>query len=480
MKLFPGIIFCVLMQLQPLHAQQLDSILPVFKLQGNADSLIFILTSSDYNLWQGRPVKYASSIQIIDAGQPWPPHWYATSPVDKTEANGKSGRPFINAFQYNGNLVFTNAFLKKFPGGQRQMQDAVLTCNSSFEVTDTFYKPGLEMDVHDFAINNRGEKLYFLVADTLVNMRSFLKGARDSMVAISYEKIQIDDSHNKTIFSWNPVENLGPDAVYQPYCNEKSVINKSLNFEWSHGNSLCFDKDGNILYSYKYIGIGKIDRTDGHLIWHVDRNKLRPTTGSDSLPIFLQHDLNFVNDGKQESTYTVLSNGDSLYRHCAAYQFTVLPGPNGASVKIIKAFTQDDVPETGAGNFEVNANGDYIINYGLYRGDTLPMHILFDYRNPENKLLARYTASPQAFCYRVRTFSNSLPPRPVVVEKNGMLTVKSETKNVTWYELSGKNFEIVTRCSNATRFKPGHHGNYCVAVKQGIGYLVSSLYKYDR
>jgi hypothetical protein len=33
------------------------------------------------------------------------------------------------------------------------------------------------------------------------------------------------------------------------------------------------DEDGNILYSLKNIGIGKISRADGHIIWQVDRKK---------------------------------------------------------------------------------------------------------------------------------------------------------------------------------------------------------------
>lgn len=482
MRFFFGFILCVLFRAQALNAQQLDSILPVFRLDGSlTDSVSFILTASDYNLWQGQPAKYVSSIQIIDAANPWPPRWFATSPVNSVVGkNNERGRPFINVSEQNGKIVFSSAVFKQFPGGHNEMQDAVLMFKLNFELTDTFYKPGLEIDVHDFAINNKGEKLYFLVCDTVVNMRGFIKNASDSLVSISYEKIQIDDNLNKTIFSWSPVESLGIGAMYQPYSYEKSVINKSVNFEWSHGNSLCWDKDGNILYSFKYIGIGKISRVDGHTMWRVDRSNQRATPSSDSLPIFLQHDLEVVKDGKTESTYTVLSNGDSTNPHCAAYQFIVKENNIEPHLKIIKGFNPVEIPQTGGGNYDVDASGNFLINYGLYKGNPPTRHILFDYRDEEDKLLARYTTLPESFCYRIHRVSGVISPRPVVIERNGMLLTKTEIQNATWYELSGKDMQIVTVCSNATRFKPAHMGKYCVAVKQGIGYGVSKVYNYYR
>ena len=424
--------------------------------------------------------KYASSIQIIDAANPWPPRWFATAPIDSNmKRNNLQSIPVINASEQNGKIVFTNAIFRKYPGGQVKGQQAVLMCNRNLELTDTFYKPGLEIDVHDFAVNNKGEKLYFLVCDTIVDIRDFMKDAADSEVSISYEKIQIDNSTNETIFSWNPIEHLGLNAMYQPYCFEKSVINKSVNFEWSHANSLCWDKDGNILYSFKYIGIGKISRADGHTIWRVDRNKQKAGAGSDSLPIFLQHDLNFVKDDKLKSTYTVLSNGDSLNPHCTAYQFTVLEDKEDPHLKIVRSFNSPEIPQTGAGNYDVEANGNYVINYGLYRGDTQSMHVLFDYRAKDDKLWGRYVVLPQAFCYRIHRFTGPVPSRPEIVEKKGVLVAKDESKTGVWYELSGKDLEAVTKVSAARKFKPLHKGYYSLVVKDGIGYVVSKPFKYE-
>ncbi len=477
MRFFYVLIFCFQFVIHSAIAQQLDSILPVLKSNGAlGDSVSFILTASDYNLWRGLPVKYTSSIQIVDAADPWPPRWFATAPID----GDIQTIPFINATQQNDKVVFANAISRRYRGGQIKMQEAMLSCNRAFELTDTFYKAGLEIDVHDFAINKAGEKLYFAVYDTVVNLKDFIKGAKDSAVSISYERIQIDNSNNETIFSWSPIENLGLNAMYQPYCFEKSVINKSLNFEWSHANSLCWDKDGNILYSFKYIGIGKISRTDGHTIWRVDRNKQRVNSLSDSLPIFLQHDLHFVEDNSSGSIYTVFSNGDSLSPYCSAYQFKISECDSGYKLKLLKSFVSADIKKTGGGNYDVYPSGHYLINYGLYRDSLLSRHVLFEYRSVNDSIIARYSVLANAFCYRVHRFLGELPLRPNVIEKSGILTSASNNKGNTWYELSGKNMEVVKKVNSSSTFKPTHNGNYCVVVKQGIGYSVSKVFKYRK
>jgi len=481
MKIIYAFAWCVFMGLKALNAQQLDSILPVLRQQGIlTDSVSFILTATDYSFWQGQPAKFAGSMQIIDAANPWPPRWFATSPVDSNLKKINAGNtPIINAFEQGGKLIFSNAIYRSYPGGHTAQQQAILMCNQHFELTDTFYKPGYEVDVHDFAINDKGEKLYFLVCDTTVTMKDFSGKDTGGLISITYEKIQIDNSTGKTIFSWNPIVSLGLNAMYKPYTYEKSVMNRRINLGWSHGNSLCWDKDGNILYSYKYIGIGKISVQDGHSIWRVDRNHLKAGPESDSLPVFLQHNLQFINDAKPQSTYTVISNGDSIYPHCSAYQFTVLENNTDPHLKITKHFTSTSVPETGGGNYDVETNGDYLINYGLYQGDSLHQHILFEYRAKNDSLLGQYTGLQQTFCYRVHKFTGNRPPRPLVVQKKGAL-VLAKQQNAVWYQLSGKYMALVTKAGTGNKFIPAHPGYYCAVVKYGIGYAVSQVINYRK
>ena len=405
-------------------AQSLESIIPINCTENNLpDTVSFILTATDYHLWLNQPLNYASSMQIVDAGHPWPPRWFTTAPVDVNMREAKEmGLPITNASDQNGKVVFANAIFKKYINGTAGMQQAVLMCNHQLELIDTFFKPGREIDGHDFAINENGEKLYFLSCDTLVDMRGFFGNKSDSMVSVRYERIEIADKKGKAIFRWNPIENFGIEGMYKPYIYEKSVMNNQVNLGWSHGNSLYWDTDGNILYSFKYIGVGKISRTDGHFIWRVDRNNQKPNATSDSLPIFLQHDLKVVKNLNGINTYTVLSNGDSLHPHCTGYQFTISGEGHNAQLKIVKSFTAaGNIPETGAGNYDVQPDGNYLINYGIYKGDTSNNHILFECGDKEDKLLSQYTVVPYGFCYRVHQLSNWRPARPAVTKKKEML-----------------------------------------------------------
>jgi hypothetical protein len=469
------IVFYIL-STRPLIAQQLDSIIPITCSQCKLpDSISFILTASDYNLWRGQPVKYASSIQIIDGAKPWPPRWFATAPIDTNLRKSKQhGIPVINAFEQNQEIIFTNAIFKDYGNGNGGMQEAVLMCNRQMELVDTFYRPGQEVDGHDFAINAEGERLYFLSADTVLDMHGFFSNAADSQVLITYEKIQITNKKGEIIFSWNPIERFGLGAMYKPYIYEKSVMNNRVNLGWSHGNSLCWDNDGNILYSYKYIGIGKISRRDGHFMWRVDRNHQKPSPGSDSLPIFLQHDLKAIKGVNNKNIYSVLSNGDSLHPFCAAYRFTIVEDNKEPNLRIVKKFSApDNIPQTGAGNYDVEEAGNYLINYGIYKGDTSIEHILFEYREKDDNLLARYMVMPLGFCYRVHKMDTWAPPRPKIIVKGAQLSSTDNNIRGTWYHLSGKDLKTVTKVGAGNKYRPLENGYYCLAVKYGIGYAVS-------
>jgi hypothetical protein len=444
--------------------------------QGNTS---FLLTYSDYHLWIGQPAAYNSSLQIIDADQPWPPRWFATNPQ-----NGDTGAlqwplPMFNASIQNNKLVFVNGIPAK-PGASAISRPSIIICDTNLAFVDTFYRYGQEFDGHDFKISPSGEVLYFSVNHATVDMRSVFQNQSDSAVNITYEIINIADATGKIVFTWNPLEKLGVGAMHAEYRMEKSFVNNRVMLGWSHGNSLAWDYDGNILYSYKYLGIGKISRADGHVIWKVERNHQKPNALSDSIPIFLQHDFKSNHDANGKIFYSVLSNGDSLHPFCAAYQFTVQENTGKEPIiKIIKAFRPDPlVPNSGLGNYDVAPDGEFLIHYGIYVGDTVSVHkkdahTLFEWRKNDNQLIARYTVPPYAFCYRVHQLQGWRPKRPEVVVKNGMLTTVKNYEHCTWYKLTGADFKVVEQVGAGKQISPSTNGTYCVTVKSGIGFAVS-------
>ena len=463
------------------HAQELHKICPIsLKSVKPSDTGSFVLTTSDYNAFQGKKIRYAPAMEIIDADEPWPPRWFALHPSDTASDLSTSRSIILNAgVQGDKFLFFTVITL-----GGHMNNLAILMCNRDFQMTDTFCRRGKEIDSHDFRLTGNGDMMYFPVHDTIMDIRKLYKNNVDSAVRLIYETIAIDDSKGKNIFSWNPLVALGIDAVCLPYRYAQGVMAGKNVFDWSHANSIDYDYDGNILYSLKHIGIGKISRADGHLIWHIDRNKQKINAASDAVPIFLQHDFHAVKDEQGNISYTILSNGDDEHPECNAYQFTVNFDKEGLPVvKLIKKMSPvDKVSNSGGGaNLDEEANGNYLMNYGLFKQDTtLKQRPLFEYDDVKSSRREEYTIEPDVFAYRVHRLHDWRPVRPVITEKGGKLIADSKTSAIKWYHLSGTDLHIVEYVGNGEKHAAKEDGYYCVSVKYGIGWSVSRPFKFSK
>src|SRR6185295_569198 len=108
-------------------------------------------------------------------------------------------------------------------------------------------------------------------------------------------------------------------------------------------------------------------------------------------------DLKSFKDSNDDLVYTVFSNGDSTNPESSAFQFKVEKRGEETVFKIRKKFNADaSIREIGGGgNYDVELNGNYLINYGLFKADTLKNRLLFEYRNENDKILAQYTVPPQ-------------------------------------------------------------------------------------
>lgn len=478
-SLFIKLLFVLLYCCFNAQAQQLGKIAPVWLTKGKpADSSSFVITTADYSYFKGMPLAYAPAIEIIDAAQPWPPRWFALHPVDTATDLSTSGMIILNADEQAGKFVF----FAVIPTGANMNSLAILICNKNMEVVDTFYRQGREIDAHDFKLSENGDMMYFNVHDTIADLSKVTHNLADSAVKMVYQSIQIDNKNQTPVFTWNPLQKLGFDAMYLPYRNAPGVMSGNNTFEWSHGNSLQYDFDGNILFSFKHIGIGKIARTDGHLIWHIDRNNPKANAASDAIPLYLQHDLQVVKDKEGNVLYTVVSNGDDEHPVCFVYRFTVKPDSKGNP--IIKLLSKIQPAEKtlntgGGGNFDEQADGVYLFNYGLFKQDsTLKARALFEYKDAAKNEPAEYSIARNIFAYRIHKMAHGIPERPVVTAKDGLLISTGNNAEKQWYKLVGKDLQTVEYAGRGQSFKPKTEGYYCVSVKYGIGWAVSKVYHF--
>jgi len=484
--------FVLLLSLLCIHqgafSQHLDKISPVFLTEGTLpDTVSFILTATDYNTFQGKKVQYPSSLQIVDGALPWPPRWFATAPFETGGDVADSlaepiAKPLINASWQDDKMTVLSLVRVKDSQGKVIIREAELICNKQLEFTDTFVRTGKSIDTHDFRMKPDGQKIYFAMHDTVIDMRTVFNNQTDSAVALSYQTIEISDAGNKIIFSWNPLYHFSLNEMFLPYRYTPGTMHTGTALDWSHGSSLCWDEDGNILYSFKHIGIGKISRKDGHVMWRISRNLQKPNEASDAIPIFMQHDFKSFTQTNGQVIYTVLSNGDSSRPYTTAYQFKVMGEEKNPVFKIVRRFEPDvSVPNTGAGgNYDVEENGNYLINYGAFEGDSSTKRLLFEYRDRTDKIIAQYKVPSRIICYRVHKMNNNLLPRPLIKIKNRCLYAGNGLKAHTWYRLSGPGNTIATEVGEGEKYQPTEKGVYCMTEPYGVGYAVSVPVVFDK
>lgn len=459
-------------------AQELCKVSPVIRTSGQIRAgRSFILTTLDDNLYKRRPLQYSSAIEIIDGDAPWPPRWFALHPTD----TGTTIRPSM-LLMMNASMDPSLHYLTMAQTNPGRYEPVVITCDQHLQPVDTFTAYRHIMDSHDFATDGHGGIIYFATHDTTIDLREAYGNPREALVPMVYQSIELADSSGRSTFSWNPFYQLGMGAMYLPYRYTRGIRSDQTRFDWSHGNSVHLDVDGDILYSFKHIGIGKISRIDGHVIWRIDRNKQRINAASDSLPIFLQHDLQAVRGKDGTTYYSVLSNGDSAHPACRGYLFTVHVGAGqNPIVKVIKTYQpQMKMPNTGGGgNLDIDSDGSYLMNYGFYTGDSSQRERpLFEYHDSGG--YTSYATARTMFAFRVHRADGSLPLRPDVQQAGNILRCSDTGAAIKWYRLWGEGLRSIEFVGGGPQLAPAASGYYCATVPYGIGWVVSRPYLYTK
>ena len=422
-----------------------------------------------------------SKLQIADANQPWPPRWFVGFDMPKSSSRElKDYKPYVFADYARVQNNF-GTFYKRWPienDTDTMPKTAYIILNKKMEVVDSFNTDGMDFNFHDFRINEKGEKLICFRLDTLLNLSNLTANPEDTAVKTMIDIIEILDHTNKIIFRWNPVMALGINSLYYPYGLLPTQTSKAGYVDWSHANAFSWDFDGNILYCFRHIGIGKISAKDGHIIWRLDRNKMPYIFGTDTVAFYLQHAFEKVSDNPHYTTYSLYANGDSLHPYSFGMEFTVNKRDN--AVHIVNKKSPDKlISSWSGGNYEVHENGDYVLNYGTFTTkDTANKNVFFEYGNERTKSHAEYKLVKKGKSYEVQELNGWRPPRPVIVDHGNQLKAAGEMKEWTWYQLSGTDNTQVKKVGEGANFSPTTEGNYCVAGKYGIGYSVSLPFYY--
>ena len=463
----------------------------------NSDSSTsLILTTADVARFDDKKEEkpYVNSIQIVDADEPWPPRWYAATPVytdedyKRTTQDGKYRFDFmIDAKVDAGHFSFYKIISKQNLGTGQLISPqfaGYILLDEKMQPVDTI-KSNIKrsnMYFHDLRINKNGERMVDLKKDMYLDLRDYTDDPKDTAVHCNLDYIHIIDSNDKTVFTWNPMQYIQPELFHYKETVKKKAFaaNHADMIEWTRLTSALWDYDGNILYAMKQIGLGKINRKYGYIMWQLNYTDMPVVSGSDTLEWYSPHDLNFLSDDATTATYSVYSNGAEGAKPAGGVIFKM--NKKTEEFKPVKYVWPKTVYlANGQGNLDYHPNGDYAIGYGFFeKSDT---GLVNNYRSVLEYQLndgpwGVYQLPQWIYTYKARILRNwPKPPRPVIAAEGNQLTAQGDMDNFTWYELSGDRLTTVKKVGEGKSFKPEKGRTYCVEGVFGVGFSVSRPYK---
>ena len=169
---------------------------------------------------------------------------------------------------------------------------------------------GLEPRLHDLILESDGS--YWLMCDETRTMDlAAMGGVADARVTAT--AIQHVGADGTLLFSWTPFDHFDITDL-----NPASRAGGTVN--WTHGNALDLDTDGNIVVSFRNLNeVTKIDTETGEVLWRLGGVRSQFTFSDGPTPAFArQHGVRLTSPRR----VLLLDNwGDSLDSRAELYDF---------------------------------------------------------------------------------------------------------------------------------------------------------------
>jgi Arylsulfotransferase (ASST) len=179
---------------------------------------------------------------------------------------------------------------------------------------------GLRPRFHDLMVEPDGS--YWLMCDEVHEMDlSALGGAAGAKVTGTV--VQHLDAAGNLLFDWSPFDHFDITDVDQEFRSGPLV-------NWTHGNALDLDPDGNLIVSFRSLSeITKIDTSTGNVLWRMGGRRNQFAFPDSGPPFVRQHGVRVVNgeivlldnlgeaDGSRAERYAVDEAGLTASRTAA-------------------------------------------------------------------------------------------------------------------------------------------------------------------
>jgi hypothetical protein len=210
--------------------------------------------------------------------------------------------------------------------------------------------------MHDLIAEPDGS--YWLLCDETRTLDLSPQGASASARVLG-TGVQHRSATGDILFEWSPFDHFEVDlGILDPVDRNASVIN------WTHGNALDLDSDGNLLVSFRNLSeVTKIDTRTGAVIWRMGGARNQMTFENVDMPAFArQHGLRAVGGGQLQ----LLDNlGDP--HGSRAERYRVDDARRTARLSDSFASPAELVALIG-GNAQLLSNGHTLVSYGNGNG----------------------------------------------------------------------------------------------------------------
>jgi len=209
---------------------------------------------------------------------------------------------------------------------------------------------GLQPRFHDMIAEPDGS--YWVMCDEARTMDlSAVGGVTDASVLGTV--IQHIGATGELLFEWSPFDHLDITDL-------EAADRADANVNWTHGNALDKDTDGNLLVSFRSLSeIIKIDNRSGAVVWRMGGPRNQFTFQDTPMPPFArQHGLRVAGSGR----FVLLDNlGEAAGSRAEHYEYD--QGPRTARLIAVYGASTGVVAELG-GTTQNLPDGHVLVSYG--------------------------------------------------------------------------------------------------------------------
>lgn len=438
-----------------------------------ADVNLFINTKDfTHTFFPSKQDAYFSTVQLVHASHPFPPIWYQIG--SSLSSDGKMFDFLLNPeIQKKTGHISFGYFIVPTVGPA--IQSYAVFDSSNWQLIDTITDKTyaydsllLPVDSHEYEEDEHGRKLFLAEAITKADLRCLTGNPADSVTPTAVTYIVIIDSLNHLVSVWNPLKYFSVCEMHFEWRDASTEYGTALN--WNHGNSVRWSNDGNILYSFRHVGVGKINSSSGEIMFKLGgKDTLHSISLPDSIGYSLQHDFYQRPDGK----YSLFNNGDDSIRPYMSGLIYDIDEVN-KKVQLIDKYTpMPQCISRAFGGFDTY-NGMYFLNRGMNFcsvGNQMIDIISATDKTP----VAEISGTSTNFSYRAHPTTWNISRRPSITNLNSNTLATDSISGLygyTWYKVTDTS---AIQVGTGLSFSSMASGKYIVEAKTGTGNFVSYL-----